>query len=67
MSIPATWKIELTAECPHCEETIDFLDSPDFFKDHPQINLGEFGTPATEGVEVFCPHCNREFLVDLEY
>lgn len=65
-SIKATWNIELNCDCPFCEQHVDLLDYPDFW-DGRSIELGENGTDRAANVEVICPKCRRELVVDLQY
>ncbi len=60
-NIPATWSISLDLNCPKCNEQIDLIDD-DSFKESG-INPLE----RAHGYETSCPHCEYEFLVDLEF
>jgi Zn finger protein HypA/HybF involved in hydrogenase expression len=63
----ATWDISLRADCPHCDaEYIDLLRDQDFW-DGRSFQIGEHGTEESKGVQVDCPECHKEFIVDLEY
>jgi len=62
----ATWTVELNCDCPGCKEWVNLLNYPDFF-DGSTLKIAEHGTPKTTGMEVVCPECGHEFLVDLEY
>lgn len=62
----ATWHISLDAECPACHEYVDLLDAPDFW-DGQSLGVGEHMTERSKAVEVECPKCKHEWLVDLEY
>jgi hypothetical protein len=62
----ATWTVQLNCDCPGCKEWVDLLNYPDFF-DGRKLDIGDHGTPKTTGMEVVCPECGHEFLVDLEY
>ena len=63
----ATWVIHLFAECPCCEEDVDLLDEPEFWTDNPALKAGEHGTDLANDLVVFCPECDEEFTVTLEY
>jgi hypothetical protein len=62
----ATWSISLDTECPKCGEEFDMLCTTDFWEDN-HFELCEHGTEQTENVDAYCPHCDHEFKVDLEY
>lgn len=63
-TICAQWYVELKCECPHCNEWVDLLESPDFFDIH-RIEIPEHGTSRTTDMEADCPECGEEFLTDL--
>lgn len=63
-TVAATWYVELKCTCPHCDEWVDLLDSPDFFEYH-RIDIPEHDTYRTKDMEVDCPECGEEFLADL--
>lgn len=58
----ADWSVSLICECPHCKETVDLLDEPDFW-DGRTLEVCE----KRKDVEVWCPECNEQFVVDTEY
>lgn len=62
----ATWSISLDVDCPHCGQYVNLLDAPDFW-DGRELDVAEHNTERSQDVEVFCPECAREFLVDLTY
>lgn len=62
----ATWTIELNCDCPKCEEYVDLLEFVDFW-DGRSLDPGENGTERSEDVDVVCPKCQHEFVVDLVY
>ena len=62
----ATWIVELNCTCPSCDEYIDLLDYADFW-DGRALNVAETCTSRSRDVEVVCPLCDHEFLVDCEY
>lgn len=62
----ATWNIELMCDCPHCKEYVNLLNYCDFWDDR-QLDICEWGTDRSTNVEVICPECEEEFVVDLEY
>lgn len=64
--IMATWNLSLNCDCPSCNEHVDLLDYCDFW-DSRHFEPCENGTANTRGVEVICPECEHEFVVDLEY
>lgn len=62
MSNPlATWSISLDAECPSCAASVNLIDL-DSFRDS-----GTQPLETAKNVEVRCPFCKHEFIVDLEY
>ena len=65
-ALTATWSVTLDADCPACDEGVNLLDGPDFWDGH-RFDIPEHGTERTKGVEVACPECGHEFIVDLEY
>jgi len=62
-NVTAEWYLHLWAECPGCKEQVDLLAYQDFWEDRT-LAAGENGTPASRDVEVVCPECKREFVVD---
>lgn len=62
----ATWHIELNTFCPYCKEYVDLLDHTDFW-DGRKFQPIEHNTRRTENVEVHCPKCEEDFIVDFEY
>ena len=64
--IIATWYVSLDVDCPYCSEDINILNLPEIHE-IADFDLGESGTKRSTNIEVVCPHCNKEFLVDLEY
>ena len=69
MSNPkATWLIQLNCTCPKCGEYVDLMDASDFWdgREH-EIEIGEWGTEATNNFEVVCPDCDHIFNVELEF
>lgn len=62
----ATWGVELNAECPNCKEEAVLLDYVVFW-DGRQLDIAEHDTEISTDVEVICPVCRHEFIVDLEY
>ena len=59
----ATWIIQLNCKCPHCDNHVDLLDYADFW-DGRKIAAGEHGTERTENMEVVCPECGADFVVN---
>ena len=64
--VQAEWHAELTCDCPACGQYVDLLEYPDFW-DGRKIEVCEHGTDRTRGMEVVCPNCGAEFLVDCNY
>lgn len=62
----ATWHVSLDVECPHCGEDVDLLDDPEFLTGS-DFEVAETRTDATRDVEVTCPKCDKEFIVDFIY
>lgn len=58
----ASWSLSLDCYCPHCDKYVDLLDEPDFW-DGRDFDIGE----SVDDVQVWCPECGEEFLVDCEY
>lgn len=65
-TVTATWYLELNCHCPECKEFVDLLEAGDFW-DGRALNVLEHGTPRTKAVEVVCPKCTHEFVVQTEY
>lgn len=64
----AEWRVSLTTDCPKCGKTVDLLDSPDFWDTHgSSFEIAEHMTEGSRDVEVDCPECLEEFVVDLVY
>lgn len=62
----ACWSISLDVECPGCEQDVNLLNYPDFW-DGRRLEICETRTDRSRNVEVRCPECDHDFLVDLEY
>ena len=63
----ATWSIALNCDCPACKEFVNLLDYADFWDCHTHLKIAEHGTERSRNVEVNCPDCGHDFIVDLEY
>jgi len=62
MSQPtAYWSISLDAECPECGKDFDLIDSDEFRESSIKPLERYIGYEAT------CPHCEHEFLMNLEF
>lgn len=61
-TISAQWNLSLNCDCPSCGEFVDLLDADDFWGGR-KLEACE----QKKGVEVVCPNCSHEFIVDLEY
>ena len=62
----ARWIVELNCYCPNCDDYVDLTESDDFWDDR-QLDPCENNTDRSRGVEVMCPECDYEFVVDCEY
>ena len=60
----ARWILELVTKCPNCEENVDLLAYQDCW-DGRTLRACEHDTDQSKDVEVVCPDCSHEFLVDL--
>ena len=65
-NIAASWTIELHADCPKCNAYVDLMKYPDFWDGRP-LGVGEHDTDRSKDVDVVCPDCGHEFVVDLFY
>jgi Zn finger protein HypA/HybF involved in hydrogenase expression len=66
-NVIATWVVELNCDCPKCgEEYVDLLEQPDFW-DGRSLDIAEHDTDRSNDLEVVCPKCGAEFLVDCEW
>lgn len=63
----AIWHITLNCDCPHCGENVDLLESSNFWEDRKNLQVGEHNTPGSCNVDVMCPECGEEFLIDCEF
>jgi endogenous inhibitor of DNA gyrase (YacG/DUF329 family) len=63
----ASWSLSLDCECPGCHKYVDLLDDSEFWDCHQSLKICESSTDKSRDVEVLCPECGHEFLVDLEY
>ena len=63
----ATWDVSLNCDCPHCGQWVDLLAADGFWEAHERLSIPEWGTPRTRNMEVTCPVCEKEFVVDTEY
>lgn len=66
MKTIATWDISLVCECPECNDIFDIFNEFDIIQ-VKDIEIGEHGTNKTTNIEITCPECGSEFLVDLGY
>lgn len=57
----AYWSIRLDTECPSCNAEFDLIDLDSFRES--SINPLD----RVQGYEITCPHCEYEYLIDLEY
>jgi C4-type Zn-finger protein len=57
----AYWSITLDAECPSCKADFDLIEDDGFRE------CGINPLERASGYEATCPHCEHEFLVDLEF
>ena len=57
----AYWSIRLDTECPECQAEFDLIDL-DSFKESSISPLDR-----VKGYEITCPHCEAEYLLDLEF
>lgn len=62
----ASWELSLYCECPICRNSVDLLDTSDFM-DARKLSPCEHDTERSKGVEVSCPMCQEDFLVDLVF
>ena len=61
------WNISLDCECPYCEFDIDLMDQMFEPGEKGRCELGEHGTDTTRDMEVYCPQCDAEFKIDLDW
>lgn len=57
----AYWSIRLDTECPSCLAEFDLIDLDSF----RESNVNPLD--RTKDYEATCPHCEHEYLLDLEY
>lgn len=64
----AVWYYELITECPQCNSSINLtdVDGHDYVSDL-QLDICEQDTIGSKNIDVYCPHCGKEFLVDCVY
>jgi hypothetical protein len=65
-SVSAVWELSLYCDCPICGASVDLLDVPNFW-DGRALRPCEHGTDRSRGVEVSCPICQEDFVVDLVF
>jgi len=67
-NIKARWSFELITTCANCLNTIN-LDDVNYYSYVSDLGLEvcEQDTINSTNIEVECPHCNNQFLVDCEY
>jgi len=63
----AVWSMSLDCECPSCKEDVDLLRYPDFWSGRGDMIACENGTERSRNLEVVCPECGHEFVVDCQY
>ena len=66
-NIYAIWSLSLDCECPGCEKRVNLLYDTDFWDGRGQLKPCEHDTASSRDVEVICPECGWEFMVDLVY
>jgi len=59
--------LRLDCECPSCKEDVDLLRYPDFWSGRGDMIACENGTERSRNLEVVCPECGHEFVVDCQY
>lgn len=65
--IAAFWSMSLDCECPSCKKDVDLLNLPDFWHHHSGLVACENSTERSRQLEVVCPECGHEFVVDCQY
>lgn len=63
----AVWSMSLDCECPSCKKDVDLLNYPDFWCDHMGLVACENHTDRSNNLEVVCPECAHEFVVNCQY
>jgi ribosomal protein S27E len=63
----ATWIVALNSQCPGCGDYVNLLDYDDFWDNHPRLTIPENNTENSRNMDVNCPNCNHEFIVDCDY
>jgi endogenous inhibitor of DNA gyrase (YacG/DUF329 family) len=63
--ILATWSLSLDCECPKCGKDVDLLRTDDFWDSG--LQACETCTDRSNDLEVSCPECGHEFVVECEY
>ena len=62
--LSATWQVSLDCDCPHCGESVDLLDDPDFWDGGREgLQIGE----DRDLEYVICPECGKDFECRFEY
>jgi hypothetical protein len=62
----AEWNLNLTCDCPHCDENVDLLEAPDFW-DGQSFGPIDHGTKETTDVGLMCPECRGIILATLQW
>lgn len=65
-NVIATWSVSLDCTCPQCSEDFDVMDIPDFW-DGRKLEIPESNTDRSRNIEVQCPKCDHEFMIDCEW
>jgi phage FluMu protein Com len=66
-NVKASWSISLDCKCPACKIKFDVLRlAAQPVQSGSMVPL-EVDTVASRDIEVKCPACDHEFLVDCEY
>lgn len=59
----AQWSASLDCECPHCKEYVNLLEYADFWQGRRTLNVAD----RVSDLDVTCPECGEDFLVDCEW
>jgi len=69
-NIKAIWSFSLDTECPKCGEDFDVNSAGEngtCYIEDVRLQVCEQDTYNSKNIEVECPNCKHEFIVDCEY
>ena len=71
-NIKAVWRTSLDCKCPGCKDYVDLMEYADYRQGRKRLEKSDFLEGDSDlqiaqpviGLEVNCPKCGHEFMVD---